>query len=133
MPYSSFTGEMRGEEKPYEMPVAENDQQPEIPSAGPVTLAPSSSSSSSAATNVSGDTKQKMSRQFSNNLAIQQHLKHLSPVHPKALSVDTSTGIGGRPAPSCVPPASVTSVTSVNLQTSPSPLRSSTSSREGVK
>ena len=128
---------MRGEEKPYEMPVAENDQQPEIPpsgnvlaTAGPVTL-PSSSSSSSAATNVSGDTKQKMSRQFSNNLAIQQHLKHLSPVHPKALSVDTSTGIGGRPAPSCVPPASVTSVTSVNLQTSPSPLRSSASSREG--
>ena len=88
---------MRGEEKPYEMPVAENDQEPEIPSsgnvlatAGPVTLA---SPSSSTATNVSGDTKQKMSRQFSNNLAIQQHLKHLSPVHPKALSVDTGTGI----------------------------------------
>ncbi len=62
-----FLGEMRGEDKPYEMPVA-----PQEPERAP-----------------SGLSKQKqhqLARQYTNNLAIQESLQHLSPVHPQKVT-----------------------------------------------
>lgn len=69
---------MRGEEKPYEMPVAETQPEPMSPPQAPQAANP-------------GLTKQKqhqLSRQHNNNLAIQQRLQHLSPVHPHKLKTE---------------------------------------------
>ena len=114
IPYSSFTGEMRGEEKPYEMPAPEQDQPPAI--APPAAVATVASKAS--------ETKQKISRQFTNNLAIQQRLQHLSPVHPQTLTVETSSGsAASQPLAAGV----AASLTSIDLHKSPSAASTATS------
>ena len=97
---------MRGEEKPYEMPIAEEQEEDmeepaftvptvsatsvasaaSMASAAVVTAA-SAASAASVATSAE-KTKQKLCKNsFTNNFAIQQRLQHLSPVHPKSLTV----------------------------------------------
>ena len=103
---------MRGEEKPYEMPAPEQDQPPAI--APPAAVASVASKAS--------ETKQKISRQFTNNLAIQQRLQHLSPVHPQTLTVETSSGTAASR-----PVVAAASLTSVDLHKSPSAASTATS------
>ena len=100
---------MRGEEKPYEMPAPEQDQPPAI--------APPAAVAASVAASKASETKQKISRQFTNNLAIQQRLQHLSPVHPQTLTVETSSGsAASQPLAAGV----AASLTSIDLHKSPS-------------
>ena len=101
---------MRGEEKPYEMPAPEQDQPPAI--------APPAAVAASVAASKASETKQKISRQFTNNLAIQQRLQHLSPVHPQTLTVETSSGSAAASQPLAAGVAA--SLTSIDLHKSPS-------------
>ena len=93
---------MRGEEKPYEMPIAEDQEEDmeepafTVPTVSAASVA-SAVTAASAATVASAatsaglgpeKTKQKLCKNsFTNNFAIQQRLQHLSPVHPKSLTV----------------------------------------------
>lgn len=103
---------MRGEEKPYEMPVASSSspQQHYQASSPPPPVA---TTTSSTADNTSS-TKQKP-RQHSNALAIQQRLQHLSPVHPQKLKKSQNHD----------------STLSVQLLNAPSPSAASVSSSTG--
>ena len=88
---------MRGEEKPYEMPIAEEQEEDmEEPAFTVPTVSATSVASAAAVTAASAasvatsaeKTKQKLCKNsFTNNFAIQQRLQHLSPVHPKSLTV----------------------------------------------
>ena len=95
---------MRGEEKPYEMPIAEEQEEDmedpaftvptvsatSVASAAAVTAASAATATSAATSAGLGPekTKQKLCKNsFTNNFAIQQRLQHLSPVHPKSLTV----------------------------------------------
>ena len=92
---------MRGEEKPYEMPIAEEQEEDveepaftvptvsaaSVASAAAVTAATAASAATSAGLGPE-NTKQKLCKNsYTNNFAIQQRLQHLSPVHPKSLTV----------------------------------------------
>lgn len=81
---------MRGEEKPYQMPVAEESIE-DIPHQPPMAQCPAQPASSQQQqqqqqpmTKSSNSVQQ--TRIKNNNLAIQQTLQHLSPIHPQKLS-----------------------------------------------
>ena len=81
---------MRGEEKPYQMPVAE-DSEAEIPHQPPMAqlAQPNASSQQQQQMTKSSNSvqqRQQQQRINNNNLAIQQTLQHLSPIHPQKLS-----------------------------------------------
>ena len=91
---------MRGEEKPYEMPIAEEQEEdmeepaftvPTVSAASVASAAAVTAASAATAASVATSaekTKQKLCKNsFTNNFAIQQRLQHLSPVHPKSLTV----------------------------------------------
>ena len=79
-------GEMRGEEKPYQMPVAEGSET--VPHQPPMGMAGGSSQPQPQQTKSSNSVQQQRQQQRinNNNLAIQQKLQHLSPIHPQKLS-----------------------------------------------
>ena len=77
---------MRGEEKPYQMPVAEGSET--VPHQPPMGMAGGSSQPQPQQTKSSNSVQQQRQQQRinNNNLAIQQKLQHLSPIHPQKLS-----------------------------------------------
>ena len=85
---------MRGEEKPYQMPVAEESiedipHQPPMMAQCPAQPASSQQQQQQQQPMTKSSNSVQQTRIKNNNLAIQQTLQHLSPIHPQKLSKNT--------------------------------------------
>ena len=130
---------MRGEEKPYQMPVAE-DSEAEIPHQPPMAqlAQPNASSQQQQQMTKSSNSvqqRQQQQRINNNNLAIQQTLQHLSPIHPQKLSKnnkpDQATAVIVQHGSNLAVPGQLNHRTGTAAH-SPSPSAASSSSQSSV-